>query len=141
MGSSVLFFFKQKTAYEMRISDWSSDVCSSDLPDRFATGSKLGLLLIEFRFHQAVEVDDDIFHLGIIHRSLGIGAPGVERARIIGEKADHVDRWKVDEFQAPRILDAAAEDEMKLAHGYLERGSWARLTRSLLEARVSRASP
>src|SRR3546814_7973098 len=27
----VVFFFKQKTAYEMRISDWSSDVCSSDL--------------------------------------------------------------------------------------------------------------
>src|SRR3546814_17689261 len=29
----VFFFFKQKTAYEMRISDWSSDVCSSDLDD------------------------------------------------------------------------------------------------------------
>src|SRR3546814_4077344 len=29
-----LFFFKQKTAYEMRISDWSSDVCSSDLAER-----------------------------------------------------------------------------------------------------------
>src|SRR3546814_13343795 len=28
-----IFFFKQKTAYEMRISDWSSDVCSSDLPE------------------------------------------------------------------------------------------------------------
>src|SRR3546814_7832034 len=28
---SCCFFFKQKTAYEMRISDWSSDVCSSDL--------------------------------------------------------------------------------------------------------------
>src|SRR3546814_8076742 len=28
------FFFKQKTAYELRISDWSSDVCSSDLGDR-----------------------------------------------------------------------------------------------------------
>src|SRR3546814_5619536 len=28
----VFFLFKQKTAYEMRISDWSSDVCSSDLP-------------------------------------------------------------------------------------------------------------
>src|SRR3546814_12036733 len=27
----VIFFFKQKTAYEMRISDWSSDVCSSDI--------------------------------------------------------------------------------------------------------------
>src|SRR3546814_6438754 len=31
---SVMFFFKQKTAYEMRISDWSSDVCSSDLGGR-----------------------------------------------------------------------------------------------------------
>src|SRR3546814_5481289 len=29
--SFLIFFFKQKTAYEMRISDWSSDVCSSDL--------------------------------------------------------------------------------------------------------------
>src|SRR3546814_9428363 len=29
--SLMFFFFKQKTAYEMRISDWSSDVCSSDL--------------------------------------------------------------------------------------------------------------
>src|SRR3546814_6538751 len=29
----LFFFFKQKTAYEMRISDWSSDVCSSDLPN------------------------------------------------------------------------------------------------------------
>src|SRR3546814_11795338 len=31
--SFCIFFFKQKTAYEMRISDWSSDVCSSDLRD------------------------------------------------------------------------------------------------------------
>src|SRR3546814_1740750 len=30
----IFFFFKQKTAYEMRISDWSSDVCSSDLHGR-----------------------------------------------------------------------------------------------------------
>src|SRR3546814_9781395 len=31
MCGVLFFFFKQKTAYEMRISDWSSDVCSSDL--------------------------------------------------------------------------------------------------------------
>src|SRR3546814_4622050 len=31
---TLFFFFKQKTAYEMRISDWSSDVCSSDLVRR-----------------------------------------------------------------------------------------------------------
>src|SRR3546814_8676687 len=43
------FFFKQKTAYEMRISDWSSDVCSSDLliedgnVERSATGGWIGI--------------------------------------------------------------------------------------------------
>src|SRR3546814_6334609 len=31
VSSFIVFFFKQKTAYELRISDWSSDVCSSDL--------------------------------------------------------------------------------------------------------------
>src|SRR3546814_8742942 len=35
----VFFFFKQKTAYEMRISDWSSDVCSSDLWRRAQGGA------------------------------------------------------------------------------------------------------
>src|SRR3546814_10538585 len=34
MFGICFFFFKQKTAYEMRISDWSSDVCSSDLVGR-----------------------------------------------------------------------------------------------------------
>src|SRR3546814_15449076 len=42
----MLFFFKQKTAYEMRISDWSSDVCSSDLvaarPECFKHGGAQG---------------------------------------------------------------------------------------------------
>src|SRR3546814_6692119 len=38
----VFFFFKQKTAYEMRISDWSSDVCSSDLSLR---GGRFGAFI------------------------------------------------------------------------------------------------
>src|SRR3546814_5469253 len=37
----IFFFFKQKTAYEVRISDWSSDVCSSDLL-RFVMGGAGG---------------------------------------------------------------------------------------------------
>src|SRR3546814_7975587 len=51
----LIFFFKQKTAYEMRISDWSSDVCSSDLlcPDLVGrTGQlrvSLGSFLAAFR--------------------------------------------------------------------------------------------
>src|SRR3546814_2411065 len=41
----MCFFFKQKTAYEMRISDWSSDVCSSDLEIRIFTDMHLGIRL------------------------------------------------------------------------------------------------
>src|SRR3546814_996652 len=43
------FFFKQKTAYEMRISDWSSDVCSSDLLNRAeaAVNARTPLLAIK----------------------------------------------------------------------------------------------
>src|SRR3546814_10063309 len=37
-----VFFFKQKTAYEMRISDWSSDVCSSDLLARIHLRDRRG---------------------------------------------------------------------------------------------------
>src|SRR3546814_11451947 len=36
----VFFFFKQKTAYELRISDWSSDVCSSDLFAQFGLAAQ-----------------------------------------------------------------------------------------------------
>src|SRR3546814_6917124 len=38
----LFFFFKQKTAYEMRISDWSSDVCSSDLDHDTVLGRIVG---------------------------------------------------------------------------------------------------
>src|SRR3546814_9387312 len=39
--SFIVFFFKHKTAYEMRISDWSSDVCSSDLASLQSAGHRL----------------------------------------------------------------------------------------------------
>src|SRR3546814_9908745 len=54
---SMFFFFKQKTAYEMRISDWSSDVCSSDL-DRLPAGidremrrDQRGQFVLDIGFH------------------------------------------------------------------------------------------
>src|SRR3546814_15764508 len=54
------FFFKQKTAYEMRISDWSSDVCSSDLaverPALRATGETMLSLLLPLLLAQAASV-------------------------------------------------------------------------------------
>src|SRR3546814_2530940 len=39
----IFFFFKQKTAYEMRISDWSSDVCSSDLYAMEINNNEIGI--------------------------------------------------------------------------------------------------
>src|SRR3546814_14872252 len=50
----IVFFFKQKTAYEMRISDWSSDVCSSDL----RTAQRMTRAL-EDNFANVVVVEDD----------------------------------------------------------------------------------
>src|SRR3546814_7859869 len=41
---NLFFFFKQKTAYEMRISDWSSDVCSSDLFAQIGLAAAGGIL-------------------------------------------------------------------------------------------------
>src|SRR3546814_5498017 len=57
----VFFFFKQKTAYEMRISDWSSDVCSSDLHpvlDGDAAAERLHPLDVAFR-NRLRMVDDE----------------------------------------------------------------------------------
>src|SRR3546814_5956645 len=50
----MFFFFKQKTAYDMRISDWSSDVCSSDLiNDAWSIGASIGFS------YQAVALNTD----------------------------------------------------------------------------------
>src|SRR3546814_8536049 len=50
----VFFCFKQKTAYDMRISDWSSDVCSSDLVE--AEAALLGALMIDNRIAEDVQL-------------------------------------------------------------------------------------
>src|SRR3546814_9259319 len=50
----LFFFFKQKTAYEMRISDWSSDVCSSDL--RFCRSTSAVTFLTE---NSAMYIDNE----------------------------------------------------------------------------------
>src|SRR3546814_3209901 len=57
--SVCVFFFKQKTAYEMRISDWSSDVCSSDL-DAAKAKAKAAVKPVEVRIlvdHQDYQVN------------------------------------------------------------------------------------
>src|SRR3546814_2908825 len=58
IGVVLFFFFKQKTAYEMRISDWSSDVCSSDLAAALSLFEKI------WNAHLVATLEDD---LSIVH--------------------------------------------------------------------------
>src|SRR3546814_7364060 len=82
------FFFKQKTAYEMRISDWSSDVCSSDLLKRLRSVPGLADARIQqsMRYPQ-IDVDVDrarMAQYGLDQRdvtqSLGIGLAGTSQS-------------------------------------------------------------
>src|SRR3546814_6820507 len=86
----MFFFFKQKTAYEMRISDWSSDVCSSDLHADIAGRKRqqVGLRSAEIplcqrRFPAPDRLDQEVFarrQIAIRHRQTGriVGIPAVE---------------------------------------------------------------
>src|SRR3546814_4797538 len=71
-----VFFFKQKTAYEMRISDWSSDVCSSDLG------------LIEQRLGGLLQIVDDQPQVGAVFEFLQ-GAEG-EIVFLPAQRSDHL---------------------------------------------------
>src|SRR3546814_7033119 len=70
----VFFFFKQKTAYEMRISDWSSDVCCSDLVDEMHHRQVEG-------FGQIDEAGDLVCCIGRPAAAIVIGIAGEDRHR------------------------------------------------------------
>src|SRR3546814_8933443 len=55
----LCFFFKQKTAYEMRISDWSSDVCSSDLVDELQLAIEQRADALQYVVHLRFEHEHD----------------------------------------------------------------------------------
>src|SRR3546814_7197487 len=64
MECILFFFFKQKTAYEMRISDWSSDVCSSDLPYlAFSALMMAGLDGVQNKIHPGDPADKNLYDL------------------------------------------------------------------------------
>src|SRR3546814_18775754 len=85
------FFFKQKTAYEMRISDWSSDVCSSDLVVASAP-SALSVTVYRAPDRDAGSIDlDDLGGFALISETRTVHLPaGVTRLRLEGV-ADGID--------------------------------------------------
>src|SRR3546814_10371569 len=86
-GFFFVFFFKQKTAYEMRISDWSSDVCSSDLLAGFVEHDVLGQLhgARPIAGHVVVDIEER-GHLGLIRFGPGhdqLQAEGIDRKSVV----------------------------------------------------------
>src|SRR3546814_10630927 len=68
-GSGVVFCCKQKTAYEWRISDWSSDVCSSDLEDgKEAERRMTTVTLTPFDLSKAVPMGKRLFRKQILKK-------------------------------------------------------------------------
>src|SRR3546814_14575095 len=119
-GLFMFFFFKQKTAYEMRISDWSSDVCSSDLIGGLVAGASKGEGLGNKFLSHIREVDAIVFvlrafedddvpgpsdpleHLGIVELALTYAdLETVENQIEQRRKAAKDDRSLGDEVAAP----------------------------------------
>src|SRR3546814_6815657 len=86
----MIFFFKQKTAYEMRISDWSSDVCSSDLEIAvLQTGNtSLGVTLLATLVREAAARLGPDWDIEIVemHHRYKVDAPS-GTALLLGEAA------------------------------------------------------
>src|SRR3546814_8910922 len=114
----VFFFFKQKTAYEMRISDWSSDVCSSDLQARelrrIAAGGDEGVILAEKGVESAkageapgiVERRQIGSHLFLRQHSIVAGQAARRKESVIGVQRRHIvgiDRQPRADRKRPRL--------------------------------------
>src|SRR3546814_15147353 len=79
----MFFFFKQKTAYEMRISDWSSDVCSSDLADCGTTSAACESNDMARKFHDtASEALSGLLFDGMTIAAGGFGLCGIPETLI-----------------------------------------------------------
>src|SRR3546814_4191929 len=96
------FFFKQKTAYEMRISDWSSDVCSSDLDGKVVGG----LAAYELQKFEQARSEFYIYDLAVAadHRRRGIATALLEQLKQIAAiRGAYVVFVQADRDDAPAI--------------------------------------
>src|SRR3546814_1688583 len=108
----MVFFFKQKTAYEMRISDWSSDVCSSDLLVAWEKApADRSLLDVIFRFFHTIKGNSGFLEFERLGRLSHAAETTLARARDGGVVPD---AWfvstifaAIDEIRA--ILEGLSE--------------------------------
>src|SRR3546814_1851095 len=86
----LVFFFKQKTAYEMRISDWSSDVCSSDLLAALRrAGVRLGVSTHDdAELERALSLEPDYLALGPVYPTI------LKKMKWAPQGLEKVSEWK-----------------------------------------------
>src|SRR3546814_10362440 len=124
-----VFFFKQKTAYEMRISDWSSDVCSSDLDAPFAQVDAPRAVAMMFQSDDPFAAD----HLRAVdaHELVGVHARFQRFDRLVDQPAaaadvqahivalglDQIDLARVDAQHLAAVLDPEFVDPLALFCG------------------------
>src|SRR3546814_12740360 len=107
----LFFFFKQKTAYEMRISDWSSDVCSSDL--------------LQPLTHAPEHAGGDLRQQGAGEDVVDVAGAGVDLGAARGHRVDQ----RVVVVEAGAVVGAAAPGDLAqlqahdLAHVVVDRKS------------------
>src|SRR3546814_3267317 len=132
MYLSAGFFFKQKTAYEMRISDWSSDVCSSDLRRRQLRASAQSAWRIDhdrgqqaggfWPRHDAARWQDHIHRRALRHRSqnagidTGAGPLAGARWRSDGIVAGWLRDWEPSHRPAPESAGSLWRGKIGRAH-------------------------
>src|SRR3546814_20787650 len=95
----VVVFFKQKTAYEMRISDWSSDVCSSDLSaKRLQDAGATALMIAANSMHKPAEAVGAAISIPLLHIVDETGEKmrpdGVRTAAVIGTRNVMTESWE-----------------------------------------------
>src|SRR5881296_4342812 len=96
----TLFFFKQKTAYEMLLCDWSSDVCSSDLRLRAAIADEIAV--VPDRKHVAHEALRSADAARRVEREVTVLVFGVHRAVVAPAARPNIAEHKRDELAVPR---------------------------------------
>src|SRR3546814_18420067 len=135
MYVSLFFFFKQKTAYEMRISDWSSDVCSSDFSSPGALEATLdaciaaktpiviGTTGLEERHHWLIDdAAKDIAVLQTGNTSLGVTL----LAHLVREAASRLDAaWDIEIVEMQQDLKSVVSG--KRVYVRFVMGGWRRI--------------
>src|SRR3546814_6940254 len=108
-----LFFFKQKTSYDMRISDWSSDLCSSDLAHHQCAAQRAADDLVRLVESQMLEGDDTLCRARLAVAQFDDPRPGADRvARKDGLGKARVGHSEIGDRRAERrVLNAEPDDQ------------------------------